>query len=105
MMGYGYASGAAASACPYITRGAYGMHGGPPTLFFGVIGFLFLTLLVVGTILIITWIAKRSTPVAAKIDTAAVQHEKDQAIETLRTQYAAGNINRKEFQEKKKDLL
>ncbi|MCL4539927.1 MAG: hypothetical protein M1378_10115, partial [Bacteroidetes bacterium] len=96
MMGYGYASHAARAACPYIARGAHGMHGGPPTLFFGVIGFLFLTLLVVGTIFIIAWIAKRSTPVAAKIDPVVAQHEKDQAIETLRLQYAAGNIDRKE---------
>ena len=105
MMGYGYASGAAASACTYIGRGAYGMHGGPPTLFLGVIGFLFLALLVVGTILIIAWIAKRSAPVAAQIDPAAAQRQKDAAIETLRMQYAAGNIDRKEFQEKKKGLL
>lgn len=119
MMGYGYASSAAASACPYVTNGSgyfgrsghmyggYGhMFGGSSTALFWVIGLLFVALLIVGTILVIAWAARNAHPAPVTISPADDRtHTKDEAVEALRLHYAQGHISRKEYQEKKKDLL
>ncbi len=106
MMGYGYTGGAASGACSYFTGSSGSIFGGSSTILFGVIGLLFLALLVVGTILIIAWAAKKPQAVPAGIsprEDTAYSHE--EAVRALRLQYAKGHINRKEYKEKEKDLL
>ena len=70
----------------------YGFGGG--TMLFG---FLFWILIIVGIVLLVKWLVEQSKPVAAPAG--------DTALEILKKRYAKGEIDKKEFDEKKKDLI
>ena len=85
--------------------GGWGMHHGPGGWGFGMpwFGMIFMMLfwiaVIVGIIFLIRWLilsTRSKSPGGAAGDSA---------LEILKTRYAKGEINKEEFEEKKKDLL
>jgi len=61
------------------------------------LGCVFMLLFLVGIVLIIIWLYNQITNTQTATNT-------DSAMEILKTRYAKGEIDKKEFKEKKKDL-
>ena len=85
--------------------GGWGMHHGPGGWGFGMpwFGMIFMMLfwiaVIIGIIFLIRWLilsTRSKTPGAGEGNTA---------LEILKTRYAKGEINKEEFEEKKRDLL
>jgi putative membrane protein len=70
----------------------YGNH----WMFGGWMWFFWL-LVIIGIVLLVVWLVQRSRPAGPKKD--------DSALELLKQRYARGEINREEFEQKKRDLL
>lgn len=64
-----------------------------------IIGIILLVAVVVGVFFLIRWIISASTKQSGHESGAG-----DSALEILRKRYASGEINKEEFEEKKKDL-
>ena len=64
--------------------------------YYGVFGWIFMilwwALIIVGIVMLVRWGLKRSN------------HDEKNAINVLKERYAKGEINKQEFEEKKKDL-
>jgi putative membrane protein len=86
-------------------RGGYGGYGpgmmgwGYGGWFSSIIGIIFLIAVVAGVFFLIRWIISASTKQGSHESGAG-----DSALEILRKRYARGEINKEEFEEKKKDL-
>jgi len=86
-------------------RGDYGGYGpgmmgwGYGGWFSSMIEIIFLVAVVVGVFFLIRWIISASTKQSGQESGAG-----DSALEILRKRYARGEINKEEFEEKKKDL-
>jgi putative membrane protein len=52
---------------------------------------------IVGVIFLVRWVVQQSRPVEGKLE--------ESSLELLRRRYARGEIDRNEFEQKKKDLL
>ncbi len=65
--------------------------------FMGGFMWIFWIAVIVGLFLLIKWIVQQSKPVEQK--------HSENSLEILKRRYARGEINRKEFEEKKKDIL
>ena len=70
---------------PYGMMNGYGMGYG-----IGIFGLIFLILVIIGLVLFIRYIWERK--------------EQESALDILKKRYARGEINKEEFEEKKKDL-
>ena len=86
--------------------GGWGMHHGPMGWGYGSMGWIwhilmmaFWVAIIIGIILFIRWLVVSSRTGALK------GHSENSALEILRTRYAKGEIDKEEFEEKKKDLL
>jgi len=66
------------------------------------INMLFMLLLwiiaIVGIVFVVRWVLDQTT-------TRQREHSEDSALDILKKRYARGEINREEYEEKKKDLL
>jgi putative membrane protein len=86
-------------------RGGYGGYGpgmmgwGYGGWFSGIFGIIFLAAVVVGVFFLIRWIVS-----ASERHSGQEPGTGDSAMEILRKRYARGEINKEEFEEKKKDL-
>jgi putative membrane protein len=86
-------------------RGGYGGYGpgmmgwGYGGWFSSIIGIIFLIAVVVGGFFLVRWIVTASSKQGGHESGAG-----DSALEILRKRYARGEINKEEFEEKKKDL-
>ena len=86
-------------------RGGYGGYGpgmmgwGYGGWFSSIFDIIFLIAVVVGVFFLIRWIISASAKQGGQESGAG-----DSAIEILRKRYARGEINKEEFEEKKKDL-
>jgi len=67
-----------------------------PWMFVGFWG-LFWVALVVGFVFLVKWIAGQGRP--------GQTPKKDDALDILKVRYARGEINKEEFEQKKKDLM
>lgn len=105
MMGGGYDNNyynSGASSTPYqntpyfnMMNFGYGPMGGWGFGFGGIVTTLFWILVIVGVIALIRWMSRESK--------RSSSHEKS-ALEILKERYVKGEIDRKEFEEKKKDI-
>jgi len=68
----------------------YGMGSG-----MGILGLIFWILILVGIVLLIKYLW----------ESVGTKSEQESALEILKKKYARGEINKEEFEEKKKDLL
>jgi putative membrane protein len=68
--------------------------------FGGIFMIVFWILVIVGVIFLIKWLVQ-----STKADSSAIHSGSSKAFEILRERYARGEIDKKEFEEKKKDLL
>ena len=76
--------------------GGYGSYG--MGWFGGIFMIVFWVLVIAGVVLLVRWVAASSK----KRETGGVA---DSPLEILKSRYARGEINKEEFEEKKKDLL
>lgn len=72
-----------------------GMMGGSGTGFLGIFSLIFSVLVIIGLVLLIKYLWEGGT----------TKREQESALEILKKRYARGEINKEEFEEKKKDLL
>lgn len=75
---------------PYGMMGGYGMGYG-----IGILGLIFSILVIIGLVLLIRYLWT----------TGGTKREQESALEILKKRYARGDINKEEFEDKKKDLL
>jgi len=61
----------------------------------GIIGLIFSILVIIGLVLLIKYLW----------ESGGAKREQESALEILKKRYARGEINKEEFEEKKKDLL
>ena len=66
----------------------------------GIFMFLFWALVIVGLIFLIKWLIQ-----GTKGGSASARSDSSSALEILKERYARGEIDKQEFEEKKKDLL
>lgn len=57
----------------------------------------FFILVIIGIVALIKWIAGQTSPFTSKTE--------ESALEILKKRYAKGEINKEEFEEKKKDIV
>ncbi len=81
-------------------RWNYGWHG-PGMMYSGswlwmIIPVVFWILIIVGIVFLIRWIVRSSRTMHGKYD--------DSALEILKRRYAKGEINKEEFEQKKRDI-
>ena len=95
----------ARGACLAQWRGPGDWHMGPGMMggwgmgwFGGVFMIIFWILIIVGLVFLIKWLIHMSK------GHTEVRHSGSRALEILRERYAKGEIQREEFEEKKKDL-
>lgn len=69
-------------------------YGGGMMLF----GFLFWILIIVGIVLLVKWLVEQNKP-------GVVAPAGETALDILNKRYARGEIDKKEFDERKKDLI
>jgi putative membrane protein len=87
-------------------RGYNGWHMGPGTYgwgmgwFGGIFMIVFWILIVIGLVFLIKWLIQ-----STKGDSASTRSSSSSALEILKERYARGEINKQEFEEKKRDLL
>jgi putative membrane protein len=88
-------------------RGYYGYHMGPGSfggwgmgLFGGIFSIIFWVLVIVGLIFLIKWLIQ-----STKGDLGSGRSGSSRALDILKERYARGEINKEEFEEKKRDLL
>ncbi len=74
---------------PYGMMDGYSMGYG-----FGILGLIFLILVIIGLVLLIRYLWESS----------GAKREQESALEILKKRYARGEISKEEFEEKKKDL-
>lgn len=74
---------------PYGMMDGYGMGYG-----FGILGLIFLILVIIGLVLLIKYLWESS----------GAKKEQESALEILKKRYARGEISKEEFEDKKKDL-
>ncbi|MCK9274851.1 MAG: SHOCT domain-containing protein [Syntrophales bacterium] len=89
----------------YAQGGRYGdwhgmMDGWGMGWFGGIIMILFWILVIAGLILFVKWLVQNT-----KGGSQADSRDPSRALDILRERYARGEINKQEFDEKKKDLL
>jgi len=72
-----------------MMNGSYGFMGG--------FMWIFWIAVIVGLFFLVKWIIQQSKP--------AEQKHAENALEVLKERYARGEIDRKEFEQKKKDIL
>ncbi len=89
---YGYTQMGPGTMGPGMMNWGYGMGWG-----WSIIMMVFWIAVIVGIIFLIRWIALSTD---SRRETSA----EDSAMEILRNRYARGEINKEEFEEKKKDL-
>ncbi len=65
--------------------------------FMGGFMWIFWIAVIVGVIFLVRWVVQQSRPVEGKIE--------ESSFELLKRRYARGEIDRKEFEQKKKDIL
>lgn len=65
--------------------------------FMGVFMWIFWIALIVGLFFLVKWIVQQSQP--------AKQKHEENSLEILKRRYARGEIDRNEFEQKKKDIL
>ncbi len=75
--------------------GAWGMG-----WFGGIFMIVFWILVIVGVIFLIKWLVQ-----STKAESSAIHSGSSRALDILRERYARGEIDKREFEEKKKDLL
>lgn len=76
----------------------YNWWGGMPYMGMGymIFGFLFWSLLIIGIVYLIVWLIRKSnTPTS----------QTHSALDILKERYAKGEIDKQEYEEKKKDLI
>jgi putative membrane protein len=83
-----------------------GWHGGPGMMdgwgmgwFGGIFMIIFWILIIVGLVFVIRWLIQSSKGESGRVSSSS------RALEILKERYARGEIERKEFEEKKQDLL
>jgi putative membrane protein len=88
-------------------RGYEGWHTGPGMMdgwgmgwFGGIFMIVFWVLILVGLVFVIKWLVQ-----STKGDSHSARIGSSTALEILKERYARGEINKQEFEEKKKDLL
>jgi putative membrane protein len=88
-------------------RGYYGYRMGPGFMdgsgmgwFGGIFMIIFWVLVIVGLIFLIKWLIQ-----STKGDSGSGRSGSSKALDILRERYARGEINKEEFEEKKRDLL
>ena len=88
-------------------RGYDGWHMGPGMMggwgmgwFGGIFMIIFWVLLIVGLVFLIKWLVQ-----STKGDSGSTRSGSSNALEILKERYARGEINKQEFEEKKRDLL
>jgi putative membrane protein len=74
---------------PYGMMDGYGIGYG-----FGILGLIFLILVIIGLVLLIKYLW----------ESGGAKREQESALEILKKRYAKGEISKEEFEEKKKDL-
>jgi len=65
--------------------------------FMGGFMWIFWIIVIVGLVILIKWIAQQNKPVESKIE--------ENSLEILKKRYARGEIDKQEFEQKKRDLL
>jgi putative membrane protein len=75
---------------PYGMMDGYGMSYGIS----GILGLIFLILVIIGLVLLLKYLW----------ESGGAKREHESALEILKKRYARGEINKEEFEEKKKDL-
>ncbi|MDI6799672.1 MAG: SHOCT domain-containing protein [Actinomycetota bacterium] len=85
--------------CPWCgnARG-YSFGGGAWGGFGSLLSFLFTLLIIVGIVLLILWLIRQSA------GGAVFSSSTSKALETLKERYVKGEIDKKQFEEMKKDL-
>lgn len=76
----------------------YGLDGGTWGVIGWILNLLFILLIVIGVILVVWWLVKQFAAGSAPGVTSS------KALETLKERYAKGEIDKKRFEEMKKDL-
>jgi len=76
----------------------YGLNGGTWGVIGWVLNLLFILLIVVGVILLVWWLVTQFAAGATPRETGS------KALETLKERYARGEIDKKQFEEMKRDL-
>lgn len=108
MMGFGHMAGRACSMATgtgwgFPGFGRYGVNS-ISGLINSLMPLLFLTLVVVGIVLIVRWALTNYRPATAH-GVPAQPWTQETALEVLKKRYAAGDITRAEYEEKRKELL
>jgi putative membrane protein len=68
--------------------------------FGGIFMIVFWVLIIVGLVFLIKWLVQ-----STKGDSGSARSSSSNALEILKERYARGEINKQEFEEKKRDLL
>ena len=63
-----------------------------------ILGFIFFIAIIVGIILLIVWLVKRTTQLPSGLKTES------KALETLKERYAKGEISKEQYEQIKKDI-
>ena len=80
--------------------GGYGGYGGIGSIF----GMIFMIAIIVGVVLLIVWLVRQVGGAPRTGGAAETVTRGETALDILKSRYARGEIDKAEFEEKKKDL-